>query len=200
MIDASAVTVLRELIFGRRSVREYTGEKLDAAAIRTLLEAAVRAPTAIHEEPWRFLIIQDPRALERLSERAKALFTEQAHCLHLDASQRSLEAFARPDLNVFYDAGTLIVICGESANPFLPADCWLAAQNLMLTAHAMGLGTCVIGSAVAALNEPKTKLELGIPADHMAIAPIIVGKPAAAGSASVRRSPEILGWHSHARA
>jgi nitroreductase len=47
---------------------------------------------------------------------------------------------------------------------------WLAAENLMLAAHAMGLGTCVIGSAVPALNTPKSKAELNIPSECTAIA------------------------------
>lgn len=45
------------------------------------------------------------------------------------------------------------------------ADCWLAAENLMLSACALGLGTCCIGSAIPALNSPEAKSELGISAD-----------------------------------
>lgn len=55
----------------------------------------------------------------------------------------------------------------------------MAAQNLMLAAHAMGLGSCVIGSAATALNVMEIKDQLGIPADTTAIAPIIVGNRAA---------------------
>lgn len=58
------------------------------------------------------------------------------------------------------------------------ADCWLAAENLLLAAYAQGLGTCVIGFAVSALNTPEWKAELKIPAEMTAVAPMIVGVPA----------------------
>ena len=194
MNSAVALDELHEVIFGRRSVRDFTGKKLDQPTIRLLLAAAVRAPTAVHEEPWRFLIVQDAETLTRLSDRAKVLFAEQVKRLHLDRDGHKLDAFSRPDFNVFYNAGTLIVICAAAANPFAAADCWLAAENLMLTAHAMGLGSCVIGSAVAALNAPDLKAELGIPEGQTVVAPIIVGTPAGGGSPTSRKPPEILGW------
>lgn len=194
MNEAASAKALHEVIFGRRSVRAYTGHKLDEATVRQLLAAAVRAPTAIHEEPWRFVIVQDDATLKRLSDRAKVLFAEQVKRLHLHRSGHDLDAFSRPEFNVFYDAGTLVIICGRTANPFIAADCWLAAENLMLTAHAMGLGSCVIGSAVAALNAPDVKVELSVPEDHTAVAPIIVGTPADRGPPTARKPAEILAW------
>jgi nitroreductase len=46
-------------IFHRRAVRDYAPQKIDQAVIRILLDAAVHAPTAVHEEPWAFAIVQD---------------------------------------------------------------------------------------------------------------------------------------------
>lgn len=183
---------LREAIFGRRSVREYTGQRLDEPTIARLLEAAVRAPTAIHREPWRFLVVQDAARLARVSDRAKLLLADHARRLHEHPGAHGFDPFSRPDFNIFYNAGTLIVICADAANPFGVADCWLAAENLMLMAHAMGLGSCVIGSAVAALNDIGIKAELGIPADLAAVAPIIVGTPSGAGSPTARKAPQVL--------
>jgi nitroreductase len=74
------------------------------------------------------------------------------------------------------------------------ADCWLAAENLMLAAFSMGLGTCVIGSAISGLNTPEMKDELGIPAELSAIAPVIVGVPSGESAAVSRREPQILCW------
>ena len=189
-----ALGTVQDAIFARRSVREFTGKKPDQAVLRQLLATAVRAPTAIHEEPWRFLIVQDTETLARISDRAKLLFADHVKQLHLDRDNRGLAHFSRPEFNVFYNAGTLIIICARTANPFASADCWLAAENLMLAAHAQGLGTCVIGCAVAALNEPELKSELGIPEEQTAFAPIIVGTPAGEGSPSPRKPPEIIGW------
>ena len=139
---------LRDAIHGRRSVRDYAPQILDRATIRALLDAAVRAPTAIHEEPWAFVILQDMNVLKRLSDRAKQFFVEEVHRAHLDRGGHTLDKFEQPDFNIFYNVGTLIVLCAKPMSPFVVADCWLAAENLMLAAYAIGLGTCVIGSAV----------------------------------------------------
>ena len=189
------VTVsLMDAIQARRSVRAYAPQVLDRVTIDALLEAAVQAPTAIHEEPWEFMILQDVNALKRLSDRAKRFFVEEIHRAHLDRGGHTLDKFEQPDFNIFYNAGTLVVICAKPMSPFVVADCWLAAENLMLAAYAMGLGTCVIGSAVFGLNTPEIKDELGIPADVSAIAPIIVGVPSGQPPATSRKKPQILAW------
>lgn len=193
MLQKEAVSGVVDVIFERRSVRSYKPEKLDPATVSALLASAVRAPTAMHEEPWAFVIVQDRSRLKRLSDRAKELLLEEAG-KHAGRGGHALDFFADPGFNVFYNAGTLIVICGRTAGPYVAADCWLAAENLMLTATAMGLGTCVIGCALLALNTPEWKAELGIPADLSAIAPIIAGAPSEEGAPASRKEPVILAW------
>jgi nitroreductase len=194
MTQPEADVSIMEAIYRRCSVRSYSPERLDEDTIRTLLAAAVRAPTAVHAEPWAFAILQDRSALKRLSDRAKPLFLEEVHRAHLDRGGHALDIFASPDFNIFYDAGTLIIICGKPMGPFVVADCWLAAENLMLAAFSMGLGTCVIGSTVPALNTREIKAELEIPAEFTAIAPIIVGVPGGETPRTSRKEPEILIW------
>jgi nitroreductase len=183
-----------QAISKRCSVRSYSPEPLDAGTIRTLLAAAVRAPTAVHLEPWTFAIIQDTSAPKRLSDRAKPLFLEEVERTQLDRGEHALDIFASPEFNMFYNAGTLMIICGKAMGPFVVADCWLAAENLMLAACSMGLGTCVIGAAVPALNTPGIKAELGIPDQVTPIAPIIVGIPSGETLPTARKEPEILFW------
>ena len=185
---------IMEAIFRRTSVRSYSPERLDQTTIRALLAAAVRAPTAVHLEPWAFAILQDTSALKRLSDRAKPLFLEEAQRTHLDRGGHTLDMFASPDFNMFYNAGTLIIICGKPMGPFVVADCWLAAENLILAACSMGLGTCVIGAAVPALNTADVKAEFGIPNELIAVAPIIVGVPSGETPPTARKEPEILFW------
>lgn len=184
-----------ETILARRSVRSYHGGDLDRKVVRTLLEAAVRAPTAVHQEPWAFVIVQDRQLMHGLSELAKPLFTEETRRVGIEGSGHAFDVFDSPDFNVFYDAGTLIVICAPTVGAFAAADCWLAAENLMLAACAMGLGTCIIGSALPALGVPEIKTQLGIPAEYSAIAPIIVGLPRGVTPATSRREPLVLAWH-----
>lgn len=105
-----------------------------------------------------------------------------------------IERLQDPEFDVFYGAGTLIVICARRMDPFVVADCWLAAENLMLAATALGLGTCCVGAAVEALNSQEMKAALGMPADVHAVAPIAVGVPAGGAPPVPRREPEILSW------
>jgi nitroreductase len=169
-------------------VRADTSQKIDEPALKTLRDAAVHAPTAVHEEPWSFAVIEDKNLLHRLSESAKASLVTQAPELHLAGIGR----FPSPDFSVFYNAGILVVIYGKPMGPFVVADCWLAAENLMLAACSLGLGTCVIGLAVAALNTPEWKAELKIPAGLVAYAPIIVGVPEGETPVVPRKAPEIV--------
>ena len=187
------VTVM-EAIDARRSVRSYASVIPDRTTVASLLAAAVRAPTAVHQEPWAFVVLQDAMALKRISDRAKPLFVAQVNHGHIDRGGHSLDAFASPDFNIFYNAGTLIVICAASAGPFVVADCWLAAENLMLAACAVGLGTCVIGSSLMALNLSEVKAELGIPAEFSAVAPMIVGVPRGETPLTPRKEPRVLTW------
>jgi nitroreductase len=183
-----------ETILARRSVRSYRPDELDRNTIQTLLEAAVRAPTAMHEEPWAFVVIQDHALLQRLSDQAKPIFVEEVRHRNSHGVSHSFDHFTRPDFNIFHGADTLIIICAKPSSQFVAADCWLAAENLMLAASAIGLGTCVIGSAVAALNIHKVKAELGIPDEYSAIAPVVVGVPSGETSATSRKEPNILFW------
>ena len=185
-----------DAIYHRRSVRNYAPQTIGQDVIHVLLDAAVHAPTAMHEEPWTFAVIQDRNLLNRLSESAKESVRREAQGSDSDHAKHSLELVNKPDFHVFYNAGTLIVICGKFQGPYVVADCWLAAENLMLAACAKGLGTCVIGFAVSALNSPEWKAELKIPADMKVIAPILVGVPAGETPPVPRQQPEIISWKS----
>lgn len=181
-------------IHARHSVRAYAPTPLDSATVQTLLEAAVRAPTAMHVEPWAFVVVQNHALLQRLSDLAKPLFAEEVRHRVARGASPSFGHYTRPEFDIFHGAQTLIIICAKPTGPFVVADCWLAAENLMLAATAIGLGSCVIGSAVAALNVHKVKTELGIPDEYSAVAPIIVGVPAEDSAPTSRKDPLILSW------
>ena len=132
--------------------------------------------------------------LQSLSELAKPFFVEEMRHHNTNGSEHSFDHFTRPDFNIFHGADTLIIICAKPVGQFVAADCWLAAENLMLAASAIGLGSCVIGSAVAALNIHKVKTELGIPDEYSVIAPIVVGVPSGETPATSRKEPLILSW------
>jgi nitroreductase len=95
----------------------------------------------------------------------------------------------RPDFKIFWDAPALIIISGPVG------DCCRAGQNLMLSAHARGLGTCWVGSPMLWLNTAEVRAELAIPAAMATIAVLCLGYPSAAPEAVVRERPSII-WAS----
>jgi len=191
-----------EAIYQRRAVRDYLPTPVPQETIQALLDAAVQAPTAMHLEPWSFVIIQDPARLKRYSDRAKALLAKgtPSHegLLKVAGVSESDAHLARlladPGFNIFYNARTLIVVCGKPMGSFVTADCWLAAENLMLAATSLKLASCCIGFAIPMLNTPGVKSELNIPAEVSAVAAIIVGFPTGTTPPVPRRAPEILKW------
>lgn len=182
-----------DAIYKRRTVRDYKPQKIEAPMIHALLNAAVQAPTALREEPWAFAVIQDKEVLKQLSETIQGLIYNEARN-YPKLMKRVKELTGDPKFNAFYNTGTLIVIYSRVQRPFVVADCWLAAQNLMLTACVNGLGTCVISLAAAALNTPEWKSKLHIGAEMIAIAPIIVGVPAGPVEPVSRLEPDVLSW------
>ena len=183
---------LTEAIFARRAVRSFAPRKVDDEVIRKLLRAAVQAPSAMNRQPWLFSIVQDVAQLKRYSDRAKSLLLEQ---MAAEPKARHYADLLRNEaFNIFYDAGTLIVIGVDERGPYTDADCWLAAENLQLAACDLGLGTCCIGFAVPVLNTPEVKAELGLPPDGVAVAPLIVGHPSGVVPSVPRADPKIVGW------
>jgi len=185
---------LKDAIYGRHSVRSYQPDVLDRTTVQQLLDAGVHAPTAVHEEPWQFVVIQDKALLKKLSDKAKHLVITELHEDKSTQGKHLLHTVSDDNFNIFYDAGTLIAIAVKPMGQFVVADAWLAAENILLTAYSLGLGSCVIGFAVSVLNQPDVKRELGIPEAYEVLAPLIVGKPCADTPPSPRKPAEVLVW------
>lgn len=179
-----------EAIYHRRAIREFTDERVDKDQIDPLIAAAVEAPNAMDKQRWSFVVVRDRALLKRISDEAKALtLTMMGSTPHLSQFREFLSS---AQLNIFYNAPALIIVCGTEDDRFVDQDCCLAAQNLMLAAHANGLGTCWIGFAEAWLNQAEAKKELGIPANYRPIAPIILGHPRVQPPAPPRHRPDII--------
>ncbi len=194
MHNRSVATVL-EAIYSRRATRTYTGETMSRAQVDALIEAAIQAPSAVNTQPWAFVVIQDRDLLDRYAQEAKALLlgepTAEVAASGLPELDRLRQMVSEPDYALFHGADTLIVIYATSTLGV--RDCFLAAQNLMLAAWDLGLGTCPIGLAGPLFNRAEVKAELGIAATWEAALPIVVGHPT--GTAPpVSRHPPVVTW------
>lgn len=187
---------LLEAIHRRRAVRSFTERTVDPAILTSLVAAAIEAPSAMNLQPWRFLVLHGRSAIKRVSDAAKAHLLQLIDAASPFAKYR--DELADPDFNLFYEAPAVILVCAEGpavAGAVAPnEDCCLAAQNLMLAAVPLGLGTCWIGFARPWLGRPEAKRMLGMRQEWAPVAPIAVGYPAEEPKPVGRRPAEIL-WH-----
>lgn len=187
---------LMEAIIQRRAVRSYTDRPVTKTTIKELLRAAIHAPSAVNQQPWAFAVIRGRQRLDEYSERAKQhmlAVLPQSLVLHRRSDQLTSTGY-----HVFHHAGTAIVIYGKPAQFAANEDCCMAAQNLLLAAHGMGLGTCPIGFVRPWLDLPAIKSEMGVPTHYSAVMPIVVGWPAEKTAPTPRAEPEIVAWQESA--
>jgi len=178
-----------EAIYQRRSVRDYAAAPVAQETLQQLVDAAIQAPSAMNEQPWSFTVISNSALLDRISHESKA---------HMLAASKDLpkaghysKLLSSEEFHIFYHAPALIVISAPSNSRWAVEDCALAAQNLMLAAYAMKLGTCWIGFAQSWLGTIEGKKAIGISGSLVPVAPIIVGHPKGASSPVPRKQPNI---------
>lgn len=161
-------------ILTRRSIRKYTAEQVTKAQIDTVMKSAIFAPSALNKQPWEIRVIQNPKILKEINDR----FLEFAQGKEF---QGSAAKYREPGFSIFHNAPTLIVIARDKNNPISYLDCGIALQNICLSAHAIGLGTCPLGTLVPILNNEKNKdiLQLlNIPEDYEVAINVSLGHPA----------------------
>jgi len=180
---------LKDAIYTRRSVREFTAEPVNEATIRELIDAAIQAPSAVNQQPYAFCVVRDQNVLATISQEAKAHMVRTTPVGLM--SHHFSEVLNDQKFNIFYHAPVLILICTMADMPWAVEDCALAAENLMLAARGAGLGTVWIGFAQAWLGTAEGKALLKLPPAYKPVAPIIVGHPKAAPPPVPRKDPEI---------
>ena len=146
-----------EAILSRRSIRRYTGEPVPEKLIKELLEAAMSAPSASNEQPWQFVIIDDRRILDEIPK-----FHPYAHMLK--------------------EASWAIAVCGdlneEMMSGYWIQDCSAATQNILVAAHAKGLGVVWLGVYPREERVKTVQKLLGLPEHVIPLCFISVGYPA----------------------
>jgi F420 biosynthesis protein FbiB-like protein len=172
----------------RRSIRKYSTNPVPQEAIEEVLVAAGWAPSAHNAQPWRFIVLADPAVKRELAE---AMAEAWAADMAQDGSKVDVET-QKARVERFATAPVLILACttmdGMARQPDMERlsverDLALqslaaALENMLLTAHAEGLGACWF-CAPAFCKETVRKV-LGIPADVEPQALIAMGYPAEA--------------------
>jgi nitroreductase len=189
---ANGTVEVMDAIFHRRAVRSYAARDVSENSVNRLLQAAVQAPSAMNQQPWGFAVIHGRNRLREYSERAK-LHLVATYPPTFELHSRS-ELYENPSYDLFHGANTLIVIFAVPGRLHPNEDCCLAAENLMLAAYGLGLGTCPIGFARPWFDLLETKRELGVPEHYHAVFPVVVGYPAGLTENSGREEPNVVCW------
>jgi nitroreductase len=90
-----------EAIYGRRAVRDYTSEPIDASALELLIKAAIQAPSAVNRQPWLFTVVSDQALLAQISEKSKAYLLSRPPTVG-GAKDRYRDLLSDPDFQIFY--------------------------------------------------------------------------------------------------
>lgn len=130
---------LKEGILSRRSVRSYTERVVPQETVRDLIVLGTHAPTGSNMQPWGFVVVEDKEFMKRWSDRTKETALAQMDKNEFLVQYRAV--MQNKDFNIFYNAPCLVLIYGNSASPNHVFDCSMAAQNIMLAAHSLGLGS-----------------------------------------------------------
>jgi len=145
-------------IMTRTSVRAYTDQPVEQEKIETMLKAAMAAPTAMNKQPWHLVVVTNREKLDSLAE---------------GGPRRGLTA----------DAPLAIVVCGDKKEFFDGLDFWVqdcsaVTENLLLAAHALGLGAVWTGVYPSADRYESIARKLGLSEDLIPMAMVVIGYPA----------------------
>ncbi len=145
-----------EAIRARRSVRKYKDAQIPDEDVKTILEAAMCAPSACNTRPWEFVVLKSDAAKQ------KALDIHP-YAKHLAQASIGILVCGRPDLQEGIASG------------FFPQDCGAAIENILLQCTELGYGSCWCGIYPGEERTPKFKEAFGLTSTPVAL--IVVGVP-----------------------
>ena len=158
---------LLEAIRTRRSIRKYKKKPVPERMLRRVLDAGRWAPSANNSQPWNFIVLRDEKLRKKIAEVTKyGKFLADA------------------------PLGIVVAVDPEVSN-HPTEDGAIATQNMMLAAHALGLGTCWIGSYGSA-HEDRVKEILKIPEKKRLLSIFALGFPAEISESKRKGLEEIV--------
>jgi len=194
---------LVRLMASRRSCRNFTGEPVPRPVLEDLVKIGTTAPSGTNSQGWTFTTLPSRAAVMKLGNAVGAFFKRINRMAENPLLRHGLRLIGRPELAGYYrdyhqsvaegladweergrdrllHGAPAVIIVGSIPGGSCPAeDALLATQNILLAAHALGLGTCLIGFAVSAMQKDgRIKDLLKIPREENVRAVIALGHPA----------------------
>jgi nitroreductase/NAD-dependent dihydropyrimidine dehydrogenase PreA subunit len=193
---------LVNLMQSRRSCRNFQENPVPREMLEDLVKIGISAPSGSNCQLWTFTILPDRHAVEQLARWVGDFYVNLNRTAEKTWLRKGLKLLGKPELEqyfqnyyqsvkegletwekegkdrLFHGAPAAIVV-GSKKEASCPAeDALLATQNMLLAAHVLGLGTCLIGFAVQAMRRDRSIVRrIGIPRDEAAYAVIALGYP-----------------------
>ncbi len=166
---------VRKALLERRSIRNFEDKPVEKRLLDELLEAGIFAPTAGNIQPWAFICTNDPKSISDIRIVSPGMLGNPKGIICICSNRK--KAFKR---------------AGESGKTLALMDCAMAAQNIMLRAFDLGLGTCVIRS----FNQIAVRELLAIPEHIHPELLITIGYPAHKPP-TPKRSKDVIFWEKY---
>ena len=168
-----------ETIMTRTSIRQYTDQPVEKEKIEAMLRAGMAAPTAVNAQPWHFVVVSDKAKLGEL-------------------------AAANPRAGMLKSAPLAIVVCGDMSKAmegkgrqFWIQDCSAATENILLAAHAQGLGA--VWTALYPMEERIQPVSeaLKLPDTLIPLCTVVIGYPAEQPEPKDKWKPENISYNEY---
>ena len=191
---------LVNIMQSRRSCRNFTEKPVPKDLLEDLVKIGVSAPSGSNWQEWTFTILPDRDAVEHLAGLAGNFYANLNRTAETAWLRKALELFGKPELEQYYqnyyesikaglekwekDGKDLLfhgaqaaIVVGSKNDASCPSDdALLATQNILLGAHTLGLGTCLIGFVIKAMERDKSiARQIDIPDDETAYSVIALG-------------------------
>lgn len=171
-IDTASIVMNN--IMTRTSVREFQDKAVDDSVIEQILRAGMAAPSARNAQPWSFGVVKDKDLLNRIAEENQ------------NASMCNQAAFA-----IVVCADTNRMLDGEGRDYWID-DCSAATENILLAAHALGLGAVWTGAYPKMDRVESIRSILNIPSNELILCVIPIGYPNEAQAPKDKWKPEYI--------
>lgn len=130
-----------ETIMTRRSVRQYKPQAVEREKMQTIVKCGINAPNAMNKQPWEVRVVDNADYINGVTE------------LYKKANPKAAEDPAFK--NMFRNAPTVVFIGHDTKSESSPFDCGLLAENMMISAWSMGIGSCCLGSPARFMKTPE---------------------------------------------
>ena len=125
-----------ENIMARRSIRRYKAEPVDRETLTEIMKCGINAPNGQNRQSWEIRIVDNPQLLEEMSKAMADANPENKHAKEC-----------------FRGAPVMVFIARDLSYDFSAYDCGLMAQNIMLSAWSLGVGSICLGSPVRFIKD-----------------------------------------------